>query len=72
MLIAYESPTIRDRSADIIVSLGRGIKEADDIALVQQLADALGGELPTSRPELYLLASGTTRAVSGARQVSRP
>jgi len=37
-------------SADIIVSVGRGIKEADNIALEQQLADALGGELAASRP----------------------
>jgi len=32
------------------VSVGRGIKEADNISLVQQLADALGGELAASRP----------------------
>ena len=37
-------------AANIIVSVGRGIKEADNIALVQQLADALGGELAASRP----------------------
>jgi electron transfer flavoprotein alpha subunit len=37
-------------SAEVIVSVGRGIKEADNIALVQQLADALGGELAASRP----------------------
>jgi len=37
-------------SAEIIVSVGRGIKEADNIGLVQQLADALGGELAASRP----------------------
>ena len=37
-------------AADIIVSVGRGIKEADNIALVQKLADALGGELAASRP----------------------
>jgi electron transfer flavoprotein alpha subunit len=37
-------------SAEIIVSVGRGIKEADNIALVQQLADALGAELAASRP----------------------
>jgi electron transfer flavoprotein alpha subunit len=37
-------------AAEIIVSVGRGIKEADNIALVQQLADALGGELAASRP----------------------
>jgi electron transfer flavoprotein alpha subunit len=36
--------------AEIIVSVGRGIKDAGSIALVQQLADALGGELAASRP----------------------
>ena len=37
-------------AAEIIVSLGRGIKEAENIPLVQKLADALGGELAASRP----------------------
>jgi electron transfer flavoprotein alpha subunit len=37
-------------AAEIIVSVGRGIKEADNIAIVQKLADALGGELAASRP----------------------
>ena len=33
-----------------IVSVGRGIKEAENIPLVQKLADALGAELAASRP----------------------
>jgi electron transfer flavoprotein alpha subunit len=37
-------------AAEIIVSVGRGIKEADNIPIVQKLADALGGELAASRP----------------------
>ncbi len=37
-------------AADIIVSVGRGIKEADNIPIVQKLADALGAELAASRP----------------------
>jgi len=37
-------------AAGIIVSVGRGIKEAENIALVQKLADALGAELAASRP----------------------
>jgi electron transfer flavoprotein alpha subunit len=37
-------------AAEIIVSVGRGIKEADNIAVVQQLADALHAELAASRP----------------------
>jgi len=37
-------------AAPIIVSVGRGIKEADNLPLVQKLADALGAELAASRP----------------------
>ena len=36
--------------AQIIVSVGRGIKEQKNIELAKQLADALGGELAASRP----------------------
>jgi electron transfer flavoprotein alpha subunit len=32
------------------VSVGRGIKEADNLSLVQDLASALGAELAASRP----------------------
>jgi electron transfer flavoprotein alpha subunit len=37
-------------SANLIVAVGRGIKEKDNIALVQGLADALGAELAATRP----------------------
>jgi electron transfer flavoprotein alpha subunit len=37
-------------TAEIIVSVGRGIKEGDNIPLIQKLADALGAELAASRP----------------------
>ena len=36
--------------AEIIVSVGRGIKEQKYIELAKQLADALGGEIAASRP----------------------
>src|SRR5271170_3688466 len=36
--------------AEIIVSVGRGIKEQKNIELAKQLAEALGGELGASRP----------------------
>jgi len=36
--------------AEIIVAVGRGIKEPENLALVQKLADALGAELGGSRP----------------------
>ena len=37
-------------SAQLIVAVGRGIKEADNLPLVQDLAAALGAELAASRP----------------------
>ena len=36
--------------AEIIVSIGRGIKEQKNIDMVKQLAEALGGEIAASRP----------------------
>jgi len=36
--------------AEIIVSVGRGIKEQKNIEMAQALADALGGEIAASRP----------------------
>ena len=37
-------------AAEIIVSVGRGIKEKDNISLVEELAKTLGGEIAASRP----------------------
>lgn len=37
-------------AADRIVAVGRGIREAENIALVEQLARAMGAELAASRP----------------------
>jgi electron transfer flavoprotein alpha subunit len=37
-------------AADLIVSVGRGIKEKDNIHIVEDLARALGAELAASRP----------------------
>jgi electron transfer flavoprotein alpha subunit len=42
--------TVDLASAQLIVSVGRGIKEAGNIPLVQELATALGAELGASRP----------------------
>jgi electron transfer flavoprotein alpha subunit len=42
--------TVDLASAPVIVSVGRGIREQENIPLVQALADALGAELAASRP----------------------
>jgi electron transfer flavoprotein alpha subunit len=44
------SQTVDLGSAQMIVSVGRGIKEAENLPLVQDLATALGAELAASRP----------------------
>jgi len=36
--------------AEVIVAVGRGIKEQKNIEIAKQLADALGGEIAASRP----------------------
>jgi electron transfer flavoprotein alpha subunit len=42
--------TVDLASAPVIVSVGRGIKEQDNIPIVEELAKALGAELAASRP----------------------
>jgi electron transfer flavoprotein alpha subunit len=42
--------TVDLTKSEIIVAVGRGIKSLDNIALAQQLADALGADLAASRP----------------------
>ena len=42
--------TVDLASAPVIVSVGRGIREQENLPLVQALADALGAELAASRP----------------------
>jgi electron transfer flavoprotein alpha subunit len=37
-------------AADVIVSVGRGIKEKDNLSVVEELASVLGAELAASRP----------------------
>jgi electron transfer flavoprotein alpha subunit len=44
------SQTVDLGSAQLIVSVGRGIKEAENLPLVQDLATALGAEVAASRP----------------------
>ena len=46
-----ESARVVDLSAaELIVAVGRGIKDADNIALIQELANVMGAELAASRP----------------------
>jgi electron transfer flavoprotein alpha subunit len=42
--------TVDLTAAPIIVSVGRGIREQENLPMIQELADALGAELAASRP----------------------
>lgn len=49
-LIEPEAADVDITKQDILVSVGRGIQSADNLEVVQALADALGGALSASRP----------------------
>jgi len=49
-LIEPEAGDIDITKQDILVSVGRGIQSHDNLEIVQELADALGGALCASRP----------------------
>ncbi len=51
--IEYVQPAVGEvdiASADIIVGVGRGIKDEENMPIIKELADALGGVLGCSRP----------------------
>ena len=37
-------------SSDVLVVAGRGVKKEEDLAMIRELADLLGGELACTRP----------------------
>ena len=43
-----KKPSITE--ADVLVVAGQGVKSKDDLALVQKLADLLGGQMASTRP----------------------
>ena len=45
-----EKGTVQIESADIIVSVGRGVREKEDIKIIQELAETIGGVIAGSRP----------------------
>lgn len=58
--------------AEVIVCAGRGVKKADDLALLQRLADALGGMLGVTRPLVEQGWADQTRQVGMSGRTVRP
>ena len=66
------SGTVDLTAADIIVAVGRGIKEKDNIGIVGNLAAALGGELAATRPVCDNGWMPTERQVGSSGQTVSP
>ena len=58
--------------SDIIVAIGRGIKSQENIAIAQQLADALGADLAASRPICDADWLPTDRQIGSSGQTVAP
>lgn len=58
--------------ADILVSVGRGIQDPDNLELVQELADAMGGVVSCSRPVVDAGWLPRARQVGKSGQTVKP
>jgi electron transfer flavoprotein alpha subunit len=45
-----ETSSVRLEEAEVIVGCGRGLEKKDDVALLEELAEVLGGQVACSRP----------------------
>ena len=57
---------------NVLVSIGRGIQEKDNVAIAQQLADALGAALSCSRPVVDAKWMERSRQVGSSGKTVRP
>jgi len=57
---------------DVLVSVGRGIQSQDNIALAEELADALGGAVCGSRPVIDQGWLSLTRQVGKSGMIVKP
>ncbi|MDX1611418.1 MAG: electron transfer flavoprotein subunit alpha/FixB family protein, partial [Candidatus Thermoplasmatota archaeon] len=64
----HESEGVDIEKADIVVAFGRGVKDEDDMQLVFDLAEAMGGEVGCTRPiaaDLHWLGDDRWIGLSG-------
>ena len=73
--LSLERPQVSDvdiAAADVIVSAGRGIQKKENLALVEELAKALGGVVGASRPLTDMEWLPKTRQVGQSGKTVRP
>ncbi len=74
-VLGYEKPATEDidiAEADVIVAAGRGIKEQENLRLVEELAQALGGVVAGSRPLIDKEWLPWSRQVGSSGKTVRP
>jgi electron transfer flavoprotein alpha subunit len=73
--LGFEKPQVQDidiAAADIVVSAGRGIQKKENLKLVEDLANALGGVVGASRPLTDMEWLPKTRQVGQSGKTVRP
>jgi len=70
--VAAETGDVDITKHQVLVSIGRGIQEAENVAIAQELADALGGAVSCSRPVVDAKWMGKSRQVGSSGQTVKP
>lgn len=70
--IAPEAGDIDITKFKVLVSIGRGIQEPDNVSLAQELADILGGAVSCSRPVVDAKWMDKSRQVGSSGKTVRP
>ncbi len=74
-ILGYEKPETEDidiSEADVVVAVGRGIKEKENLKLIEDLAEALGGVVAGSRPIIDKDWLPWSRQVGSSGKTVRP
>jgi electron transfer flavoprotein alpha subunit len=70
--IVSEAGDVDISKQSVLVSVGRGIQEQDNVAIAQELADALGGAVSCSRPVVDAKWMEKSRQVGSSGQTVKP
>jgi electron transfer flavoprotein alpha subunit len=70
--VVAESGDVDITKVNILVSIGRGIQEKDNVAIAQKLADAMGGAVSCSRPVVDAKWLDKSRQVGSSGKTVKP
>ncbi len=70
--VVAETGDVDITKADVLVSVGRGIQEQDNLAIAEELAEAMGGVVSCSRPIVDAKWMDKSRQVGTSGQTVKP